>query len=104
MKYPWGSSIDGSIANYKLSGDPFDDATTPVGYFNGKQEIVYRFNSLGGERQNPKDRTNAYGLYDVIGNVSEWCWIGMMKTGIIIRSLQARIPTDRAFPMEAPRG
>ena len=74
MKYPWGSSIDGSIANYKLSGDPFDDATTPVGYFNGKQEIVYRLNSLGGERQNPKDRTNAYGLYDVIGNVSEWCW------------------------------
>ena len=53
MKYPWGSSIDGSIANYKLSGDPFDDATTPVGYFNGKQRIVYRLNSLAGEK-NPK--------------------------------------------------
>ena len=39
MKYPWGSSIDGSKANYKLSGDPFDDSTTPVGYFNGKQQI-----------------------------------------------------------------
>lgn len=74
MKYPWGSSIDGSIANYKLSGDPFDDATTPVGYFNGKQQIVYRLNSLAGERQKPKDRTNVYGLYDVVGNVSEWCW------------------------------
>ena len=54
MKYPWGSSIDGSIANYKLSGDPFDDATTPVGYFNGKQEIVYRFNSLEANAKTPK--------------------------------------------------
>tara|TARA_B100000212_G_scaffold321378_1_gene279887 strand:- start:158 stop:1534 length:1377 start_codon:yes stop_codon:yes gene_type:complete len=74
MQYPWGNSLDGSIANYKLSGDPFDDATTPVGYYNGKQQIQYRLNSLGGERQKAKDRANIYGLYDVVGNVSEWCW------------------------------
>ena len=23
--FPWGNSIDGSMANYKLSGDPYDD-------------------------------------------------------------------------------
>lgn len=71
--YPWPSTsaaftndIDGSNANYKNSGDPFETApttdtdTTPVGYYNG---------GMAGP-----DMTNGYGLYDMAGNVSEWCW------------------------------
>jgi formylglycine-generating enzyme len=70
--YPWPSTnsayvndIDGSKANYKSSGDPYetpetDTETTPVGYFNGSQPGA--------------DMTNGYGLYDMAGNVSEWCW------------------------------
>lgn len=65
-KYPWGDSIDGSRANYSGSGDPFESAgdptTSPVGYFNGDQTPP------------GSDMANGYDLYDMVGNLFEWCW------------------------------
>lgn len=71
-RYPWGNSIDGSMANYGSSGDPYEDPsglpsviaypwTTPVGYYDG------------GQTPAGTDMANGYGLYDVAGNVYEWC-------------------------------
>ena len=65
-RFPWGDSLDGSKANYYQSGDPYEQGpiptTTPVGYYDGNQSPA------------GVDMANGYGLYDMLGNVSEWCW------------------------------
>lgn len=59
--YPWGDGVDSGKANYRFSDDPFD-GTTPVAYYNGAQTPT------------GVDTKNGFGLYDMAGNVSEWCW------------------------------
>lgn len=60
--FPWGDTIAGHQANYFSSGDPFDNGTTPVGFYNGNQIPT------------GQNMANGYGLYDMSGNVREWCW------------------------------
>ena len=70
--YPWPSfgpgysnHITGGMANYLDSSDPFesnDVPTAPVGYYDG------------GQIPAGADMANGYGLYDMGGNILEWCW------------------------------
>lgn len=75
--YPWASyganyakHINGLMAKYNATGDPWYftqyNWSTPVGYFDGHQ--LY-YGKPGGV-----DMVNGYSLYDMVGNVWEWCW------------------------------
>ncbi len=60
--YPWGDNIDGSRANYWNSGDPFDNGTTPVGYYDGSNHSGFQ----------TTDSPSPFGAYDMVGNVWDW--------------------------------
>ena len=85
--YPWGNSLAPGNANYSASGDPFNGGRTPVGYFNGNQTPA------------GPDTTNAYALYDVIGNVAEWT---RTLDGTIETYPQSESLTNAVHAVEAP--
>jgi formylglycine-generating enzyme required for sulfatase activity len=57
-EYPFGNSLTGDRANYSKSGDPWDNGTTPAGYYNGQNGTL--------------DSPSPYGVYDMCGNVYDW--------------------------------
>jgi formylglycine-generating enzyme required for sulfatase activity len=64
--YPWGADfLSGEKANYWASGDPFDNGTTPIGYYDGRQVTAGAKTGLS--------MASRYGLFDMAGNVAEWC-------------------------------
>ncbi len=70
--YPWTGAggtyqdcynyIDGSKANYYYSGGIFDREVAVCGYYNG------------GQIPAGTNMKNDYELYDMAGNLREWCW------------------------------
>ncbi len=60
--FPWGEILETDRANSWESGDPFDNGTTPVGFYNGTNYDGYQ----------TTDGPSPYGTYDQVGNVWEW--------------------------------
>jgi formylglycine-generating enzyme required for sulfatase activity len=76
--YPWGNTIAPNQANYLYSDDPFEcceqPLTTPIGFYNGQVQQKKEFNWPSSEASYQTiNGANGYGLYDVSGNVREYC-------------------------------
>lgn len=60
-------------ANFADAGNPFDGSTTPVGFFNGTTYNAGGNQSIGnGVEFATQTNDNAYGVFDLTGNVAEW--------------------------------
>jgi formylglycine-generating enzyme len=71
-RFAWGSNvISHNMANYKANHDLDYDASYPTGYNPSFASGSKPYTSPIGF---PEAGVNGYGLYNIAGNVREWCW------------------------------
>jgi formylglycine-generating enzyme required for sulfatase activity len=69
-RFPWGDTISHSDGNYYSRDLEAYDVSVTRGFHPGwVLDGILPFTSIAGSFP-----TNDYGLYDIVGNVSEWCW------------------------------
>lgn len=69
LRFPWGNTISESQANYKGDTNDYSYDLGPNGYNTAFTNGATPYTSPVGSFA-----PNGYGLYDMVGNIDEWCW------------------------------
>jgi formylglycine-generating enzyme required for sulfatase activity len=93
-RFPWGDTISHSLANYNASGSSYDLSGSVNNFHPTYATGDFPYTSPVGAFA-----ANGYGLYDMAGNVSEWCWdrYGTYAAGSLTNPRGATLGGNRVY-------
>jgi formylglycine-generating enzyme required for sulfatase activity len=96
-RFPWGDTITHSQANYVSDSAYAYDTSTTRGFHPTYAVGDWPYTSPVGSFA-----VNGYGLYDMAGNITEWCWDRFFRGGSWFDNANScRVSVRNAFPTSA---